>query len=309
MKAKVKVALITGCFSIVTCVVGGILGRQYGSQEVWNEIGNTMTYVQGDNNQVIINDVDDFMNNYQKLNTQKEQLLDENMEYHQRIKEDEQTIEQLQKQYDDLMNNNNDEISNLNKAIDEFPLLEYKNMGLMINGNDINVQQEKNVAFIDGRIYFSKEIAENLLAENQSITMDNNVIYIGRVIAEKANLFDKWVVEKSGCNLEWSGKDSYGNNYSNAMDFEAYEGEVTYNLSEEYSMLRLKVAASERANTEDMILTIKADNNVVRTIELNKYTKPIYEEEIPINNCNLLTIKFNSPVYNYCIISDAFVYN
>ena len=41
------------------------------------------------------------------------------------------------------------------------------------------------------------------------------------------------------------------------MDFEAYEGEVTYNLSEEYSMLRLKVAASERANTEDMILTVK----------------------------------------------------
>ena len=25
-------------------------------------------------------------------------------------------------------------------------------------------------------------------------------------------------------------------------------------------------------------------------IELNKYTKPIYEEEIPINNCNLLFI-------------------
>ena len=117
-----------------------------------------MAYVQGDNNQVIINDADDFMNNYQKFNTQKEQLLDENMEYQQQIKENEQIIEELQKQYDELANNSDDEISNLNKVIDEFPLLEYKNMGLMINGNDINVQQEKDVAVIDGRIYFSKEI-------------------------------------------------------------------------------------------------------------------------------------------------------
>ena len=56
-------------------------------------------------------------------------------------------------------------------------------------------------------------------------------------------------------------------------------------------------------------LTVKADDNVIYTADkLSKLTE-FFEEEIPINNCNLLTIQYDSDVSTDCIISNAVVYN
>lgn len=51
---------------------------------------------------------------------------------------------------------------------------------------------------IDGQEYYSKELAQNILNDNQDITMKNDIMFIGKVIADKANLVDQRVVYVSG---------------------------------------------------------------------------------------------------------------
>jgi len=76
--------------------------------------------------------------------------------------------------------------------------------------------------------------------------------------------------------------------------------------------LKISVAISDTAKLDlSGILTIKADDKVVYTSEsINKTTIPFTELDIPIDNCNLLTLEYTgSSNYIDCIISSAEVYN
>lgn len=56
-------------------------------------------------------------------------------------------------------------------------------------------------------------------------------------------------------------------------------------------------------------LTIISDEEIVYSSDITKTTEP-YDIEVPINNCKLLTIQFDSNIgSDGCIISDAIVYN
>ena len=105
--------------------------------------------------------------------------------------------------------------------------------------------------------------------------------------------------------------DSYGNNHSNVLLFDAnMHHYITFVLNKKYSFLKMGVSISENAVANRTgNLTVKADDNVIYTADkLSKLTE-FFEEEIPINNCNLLTIQYDSDVSTDCIISNAVVYN
>ena len=80
-----------------------------------------------------------------------------------------------------------------------------------------------------------------------------------------------------------------------------------------HGIFNINISMSEDiySDTTGMV-TIKADDNVVYSKELNKYTEPVLEIDIPINNCSLLKICYDSN-HNFssegCIISDAILYN
>ena len=62
---------------------------------------------------------------------------------------------------------------------------------------------------LNGREYYSKELAENFLDETQSITIKDNTIFIGKVIADKANLVDQRVMDISGDFVNGEKSDIY----------------------------------------------------------------------------------------------------
>lgn len=69
---------------------------------------------------------------------------------------------------------------------------------MTINGKEVPINSTKSMVVIDGQEYYSKELAQNILNDNQDITMKNDIMFIGKVIADKANLVDQRVVYVSG---------------------------------------------------------------------------------------------------------------
>ena len=137
------------------------------------------------------------------------------------------------------------------------------------------------------------------------------------MIADKASLFDQNILDQSNFVMENSMLDSYGNSYLNALRIRAsYTGDkyIIYSLNNQYSFLRMTIAIRDNANIDSNgILVIKADDTVIYTSnDLNKSMQP-FIIDVPINNCNLLTMEYSPKNKSFdsidCIISDAIVYN
>lgn len=224
---------------------------------------------------------------YKQLLNEKNNLQEEN--------------EALKNQINELKSNNAD-----------LPIIEYKDLGLSINGEDIPINRSDSMVTINGREYVSKEIADKLISNNESLSISDDTIYIGKIISEKSNLFDKHVNDKSNCSFYDNETDSYGNMRSNVLYFnDSRSHNIIFTLNREYSLLKFTISIGEYADTgKTGNIIVKADNDIVYTFEgLNKQTEPFETPDIPINNCSLLTIEYNSESYNQCIISDAIVYN
>lgn len=164
---------------------------------------------------------------------------------------------------------------------------------------------------IDGRNYFSREIVESLISDGQNFTIKDDTLFIGKVIAEKANLFGQNVLNKSQ-HLQYMNtvKDSYGNTRTNVIMNGYYRSSIIYSLNKRYSYLKCTVSISEDYYFGyTTTLTIISDEEIVYSSDITKTTEP-YDIEVPINNCKLLTIQFDSNIgSDGCIISDAIVYN
>ena len=114
MKAKVKVALISAVASVITAAIGGynigIKIEQQNIQKQFNAaVGNSVN-IMGNITELNINDIENFMLNYQDLQAQKESLIKQNAKY-----------------FDDLTQANN-KIAELQSQATDIPILNYKNL-------------------------------------------------------------------------------------------------------------------------------------------------------------------------------------
>ena len=266
-------AVITGIIGFVATIIAAVISaniaRKNATEEVINQIENGVANLNGDNANIIINDVDDFISDYEDLKIQNEGLGALNTQYAEQIKENEEELNSLRQQLGDAP--------------------------------DIN-----------GRDYLSKEFTDHILAENEALTIKDNTAYIGRIIADQSNLFDKWVVDSSYFVLKDNATDNYGNKHINILMSDHSDGYIIYNLNNEYSLLKLNISVSEKIKSYSYgTITIMADDTIVYTSpELTKTTAPFEITDIPINNCSLLRIECDTGYYGmYCIISDAVVYN
>ena len=231
---------------------------------------------------------------YEELIVENESLKTNNEKYQTDLAEANKKLEELQ--------------------INNLPTINYYDLTLSIDGEDIQINKSNSMITVDGRDYISKEIAEKLISDNQNFTIKDDTLYIGKIVADKASLFDQTIMDQFEMYMTDATSDSYGNSYRNVLTTSTfYSGQrhVIFVLNKKYSLLKFKIAIGKYTSIESSgIITIKADDDIIYTSkELNKKTEPFTEVDIPINNCNLLTIEYNSGDTIDCIISDAMVYN
>lgn len=299
MKTSIKAALITGVLGALATITAAFIGSNVGEKNAIQQLYNQVTTVNGNNNTVTVNSVDDFITQYNKLLNENETLKAQNSQY-----------------FADYTEKRNENIE-LRSQLDERPTVSYESIGLCINGEDIPINKQNSMVTIDGYEYYSKELAEKFLNDNQNIIIKDNILFVGKVIANKANLFEQNILDQSNFVMEDTITDSYGNNYLNALHIRAsYTGDkyIIYSLNNQYSFLRMTIAIRDNAKiNSNGILIIKADDNIIYTSDnLNKSMQP-FTIDIPINNCNLLTMEYSPVGISFdqidCIISDAIVYN
>jgi hypothetical protein len=299
MKSKTKSAIITGMCAIISAVLSAVISVRYGENigknQVINEINDTLANVTGNNNVVTINDMSSFIDDYESTMQENEQ------------------IKNLNAQYVGLLAQNNEDIDILKTQVSDAPVIDYNDLALVIDGDEIAVNSNNSMVVIDSREYISKEIAEKLIDERKNIIYRDNTMYVGNIIADKKDLFEQWNVNSVNSEMKENKKDSYGNLHSKVLRFYYGSGNAIYNLNRNYSMVKLSIAIEDSAMVGYKgVITIKADDNVVYTSpNITKTTEPFTVSDIAINNCSLLTIEYSEDGVNAvnAIVYDAYVYN
>ena len=161
----------------------------------------------------------------------------------------------------------------MERQLENFPNVQLKNLGLSINRTDININKNNSYAIINGSEYFSKDFINNLVNEDTTITMQNDIMYTGKVISDKANLFSQRIVDPNNYEFSSNITDSYGNTHSRAARFHRGQ-KVVFSLDGKYSLLKFKIAIDEESNSGySCAISIKADEQIIYTsIKLDKIT-------------------------------------
>ena len=296
MNNTIKAALITGVATIIAGFIGGMgYGKLSEQKNIQNEIQSVMgnvINVTGNDNEVTINSIKDLVDEYQRLQSQNKSLLEQNSKY-----------------FSDLTEANY-QVSTLQSKSDDMPDINFNNLSLFIDAQDIPINKNNSMVTIDGRDYFSREIVESLIPDDQNFTIKDDTLFIGKVIAEKASLLDQWVTDSFSCDYEEAINDSLGNTCTKTLVLWMRGGNITYNLNRRYSNLKFKLSSYNEGDKNICgVITIKADEEIIYTSPtINIYTEMI-DVDIPINNCNTLTITGATKDFFRCIISDPIVYN
>lgn len=300
MKEKNRVKIIIGILSVTASLAsfygGSSFGKNRGQEQQNKYVQSQVANVAGDNNTVTINNVDDLVNQYNKLLSENETLKAQNEQYF--------------TDYTSQKDVNN----TLTAQLEDSPTIEFRNLGLCIDGTNIPISSDRSEVVVNGREYVTKDFIDPLLEDNRSVTIKDNILYIGKIISDPSDLSKQWIVDSNRVSLNESCTDSYGNTYSDAIYIQngVYEkAHIYFNLDGNYQFLKFGYAPSKNANLGDTgKIVIKADNNTIYTSE--QIAKTISSQnvvDIPINNCSLLSIEYDKANSVPCIIFDATVYN
>lgn len=287
MNTSNKVTIVVGILGAIATVSSAYLSSNYAEQKIMKNLQNSIGEVSGSNNTITLNDVNDFIKDYEKIKVSNDR-------------------------YATQLEDANKELKELKEQIGDTPIIKFKNLGLTINGKESNIDANKSFVNVDGRDYIDKTFIEEIIGDKKSFTIKNDNAYIGKIVQGQTDLSDKWVVDSSEVYSPDTITDSYGNELIGAYEFKYRDSKIIFNMDKEYSLLKFKLSVNSDAEIDGKAsITIKADDKTVYTSPmLDKKTKPFVKEDIPINNCSLLTIECYSNEYSIsCIVSDAIVYN
>ena len=191
---KYKSAWIAGICTIVAAIVTGLIGIQYGEYHQNKYVQSQVANVNGDGNTVVINDVQDLTNEYLRLKSNNETAEAERDQYF--------------KDYTDALEEN----EAIKAQLEDAPIIELKNLGLTIDGNEIKINEQNSYAMINGREYFSKDFLNNIIAlDTTTMSIQNDVLYLGKITTDNENLLNQRIVDFSSYKVANSVTDSYGN--------------------------------------------------------------------------------------------------
>lgn len=296
---KTKRTRIKAVAKIIAAMLGGAVVYNLG---VNLYINSNAINISGGTNTIIINDWKSFVDGYNDL-----------FEEYTNVKEENKRLEAQNEQYYTDYTEQKSLNESLTSEIDGNPDVTFNSLGLCIDGEQIPIDSTDSVVDINGREYWSKEIATKFLADSQKYSVENGNLNVGKVLADKTNLFGLFV-NGDNSNLIKSGAvvDSYNNSHSNVVVNDYTRKSITFVLDGKYSMLKISAAMHERCDDSvTASFTIKAGEETVYSSSImDVRTEPYEVTDIPINNCNLLTIEFSSnSVYENIILYDAVVYN
>ena len=108
-------------------------------------------------------------------------------------------------------------------------------------------------------------------------------------------------------------KDSFNNSHANVFINNGLNSNITFVLDGKYSKLKISAAIREGCrDSQTASFTVKTDDGevVYSSPAMNVKTEPYEVTDIPINNCNLLTIECSADDSDWnLILYDAVVYN
>ena len=307
MGKKIAVALIGAVATITGSVIGAYVGKNMEQRSIQNEmnevIGNVIN-IDGNDNEVTINDLKDLIEDYENLKKQNTSLVSQNAKYF-------DELEDVNNKMKDLDDQSSSKVEELENQLNDMPIVQFKSLGLSINGEDIPINADNSSVIVNNRTYYAEEFINNIVSSDMNISVQNNTMYIGKIIYEKTMLFDEWLFDHRYDNFENIAIDSYGKNHTNVVTF-TNQGYVTFNLNNNYSLFKCNIAIQERygdgSSTGNVI--IKADDQeVYRSPDISKMTKAYDIIDIPIYNCSLLTIQYVATGSTRCIVSEAIAYN
>ena len=290
---KIIITVISEIAAIVCAIYGG---TQIQVNEMNNYLNSRIVNIAGDNNTITINDWKDLADAYSDLQEENATLKQQNEQYFSDYTEQKELNESLKSQ------------------VSGSPDLMFESLGLSIDGEKIPVDTNNSIVNINGREYWSREIAIKLLPETESYSKEDGNINVGRVLADKTNLFGLYVNNKNGGLLEDGVvKDSFNSSHTNAFINYAHNSDITFVLDGKYSKLKISAAIREGCDASlTASFTVKTDDGevVYSSPAMSVKTEPYEVTDIPINNCKLLTIECNADRYDQdLILYDAVVYN
>lgn len=233
------------------------------------------------------------------------EIANENGELKDKLSDYESQINNLESEREELSK----KLGIANGELNDAPVIEYKNCGLSIDGEEKTVDKEKSSVLINGNPYYSKEFVDNLLPSDKSAIEKDGMLYIGKIVKEKSNLFDMKVIRISNdIDMEENSKDTYGNIYNKTIILTDSGDGVTFNTNREYSKLKCTLAVLDE-NGGGGIIQIESEKKVLYTSkEITSTTEP-FEIDISINNASQITIKQISGGWTYNMVANAVVYN
>lgn len=262
----------------------------------------TVVQVDGKETVLTVSGIHDMADENERLKEEilvcRNQMSDKEFDY-------EKKLEELENENGELKG----KLGVANGELEDVPAIEYKNFGLSIDGEEKQVNKDRSFVSINGREYYSKDFIENLLPADRNTIQKGDVLYVGKVVKEKSNLFHRQVIEQSnGIDIGTNVKDTYGNLHNDAVIFFYNNANITFNANREYSKMKFTVAVKDEEGGGGEI-QIETEEGVIHTTkELTSMTEP-YEIDIPINQASKITIKYLGSDYEYAIIADAVLYN
>lgn len=287
-RKKGKISIIVALIGAAGMIASAIIGAKWGKE-------NVTVIVQLDGKNVVLNDEE-----IQEMANKNEQLNNEISGY-------KEEIEKLKLESEELAN----KLGAANGELDDVPSIEYRNFGLSIDGEEIPVNKDKSSVLINGRQYYSKDFVDNLLPSDKTAVEKDDMLYVGKVVKEKSNLFDRQLIDTSNNNIvsiETNVKDTYGNIHDKSVVFSMYDSSITFNANKEYSKLNIILTVLD-GWPGGGIIQIESEQGVLYTSEeILSTTEPV-EIDIPINYASSITIKQIAEGHTYNMVTDAVLYN
>lgn len=289
MKTKHIVSLAVAGIGAAGVVAAAIIGAAWGKN-------NINLVVQIDEKSMIIKDSSDI-----------QELASENEELRNQVSGYEMQIQTLENESKELMV----KLGNANGELEVIPSIEFRNLGLSIDGEEQSINRDRSSVYINGSPYYSQDFVDSLLPDNMTATIKDDMLYIGKIVRDKAGLFDMPVIEKGYYTYFYDNlKDTYGNINSNALVFEYHNYFTTFNTNRGYAYFKCIIAMQDGYRGKGSI-QIKADGNTIYTSsEITNITEP-FEIDIPINQASTLAIGTigESSYGSRILIADAVLYN
>lgn len=293
MKSLNVSTIIAAIIGAIATIIAAFLGAKWGKN-------NITIIVQQDGKNIILDDA-----GVQSMADENDRLKKEQTDYEKQIGEYKMQIASLESDSEDLTN----KLNAVTGELEEKPVLELKNCGLSVDGDEKIINKENSYVAINGREYFSKEFIDNLLPENTTLVMKNEMLYIGKVVKSKDNLLDMQVIENNNTEIKDAVTDTYGNSYSKVLFFRYGERGIRFKTGKEYSHFKCIIAKNEGSYNSGRIQIETDDGNVVYTSpEIKAMTEPI-EVDIPINQATSLLIKSIGSYDIYLFVANAVLYN